>query len=195
MESEIREMVYIAISALVLSIVLGFISIMGMVQGDIARTRNDEIAGNKNMMQYKEYNKYNQNELCGEEVVECIRLNYDQGITIYVASSAIPSAPAGLNEFNMTTYMVPANKQFFSVEEGGDLLSWFNNSKRYRAYLVYNSEKPQVKYERMMDDYMFTPEAVTGTLNEKYEALDSCEGIPVVNSEVTSILIIDSIDL
>jgi hypothetical protein len=190
MDSEIKEVVFISISAIILSIVLGFVSVMGIVQRDIAQTRNDEVAGNQSMIQLKEYNKYDKNEICGEEVVECIRLYYDKGITIYVASNAITH-----HVFNLQDYMTVANQQYYSVKEDGVLLAWFNSSKKYKAYLVYNSEPPLNMYNRMIAKYNLTPASVTGTLQQKYDALDNSAGIPVQNSEITGILIIDSSDL
>lgn len=186
MYSEIKETVYIAISAIVLSVVLGFVSIVNSVQRDIADVRNGQIISKNNVVQYKEYNKYDKKELIGEEVIECIRMFYDSGVTVYIESN-IP-----LKKYNMETYMRPENRQYFSVKEGGALLNWFNSTKRYRGYLVYNSEDIEAKSNRMLNKYRLMPESISGTKEEKYNALDICDGEPMENSEVTGILIIDA---
>ncbi len=170
MIEEIKEVVYIAISAIILSVVLGFVSIMGTVQKDISATRNGELTGNKTMMQSSKYDKYNSREIVGEEVIECIRAYYDTGITIYVKAPGV-----ALDTYNLDTFGVAANKQYFSADEGSAMLNWFPNSKKYRAYLVYNDEKPSVKYARIL---------ASGQMEDTDKA-------PVAGSEVTSIIIVD----
>ena len=199
MDSEIKEIVYISVSVLVLSIILTFISLMGTIQNNIARTRNDEIAGNKNMVQQEKYSEYNMTELVGEQVIECIEMYYDQNITIFVESTPVP-----INTFNLDAYTTsPIN---FSVAASDNTLAtWFTNTGRYRAYLVYNSASPQAIYNTIMASYRsksVSGQAYTGNPTtdatiraSKYAALDSCIGTPLIDSEVTGILIIDATKL
>jgi len=186
MDSEIKEVVYIAISAILLSLVLGFIAVVGVVQRDIAQARNDTIVGNINMGQHRKYSKYDKKEITGEEVIECIRMYYDSGIDIYVASDDIEQ-----NKFNLEEYMKSGNREYFIVREGGKLLSWFSHDKKYRAYLVYNSENLEDKYNRMMNKYEMSNAYVSGSMQERYKEMDEIDGYKSRSFEVTGILIID----
>lgn len=184
--SEIKEVIYIAISAIVLSLVLGFISVVGTIQKDIATARNEDIIGRNNMIQCKKFSKYDKKELVGEEVIECIRMYYDSELTIYVGSGSIAH-----NTFNLEEYMKSGNRSYFTVDEGSILLNWFRNDKKYRSYLVYNSMDPEATYNYIMNEYGYTIESIVGTLEDKYKALDKIVGNPLVHSEVTGIIIID----
>ena len=190
MTDEIKEVVYIAIGAIILSMVLGYMSLMGTIKNNIAEVRNSEIAGQNNIMQHNKYTKYNKKELSGEEVIECIRAYYDTGIDIYVGSTRISHHLFNLNEY------LSGKDIYFEFQENIDgtksyLQQWFTSDDYFRAYLIYNSEDIEKAYTRIMKQY--GPSKGNSVSKElKYEALDKCVGEPMQNSEVTGILIIDS---
>lgn len=192
MTDEMKEVIYLAISAMILSVVLGFVAIMGTVQRNIAEARNNEVAGQVSIEQNNKYDKYNKRELIGEEVVECIREYYDSGITIYVRADGIAQ-----DTYNLSIYTDDSKKKYFSVADGSYLMSWFTGSatKRYKSYLVYNTENPITKFNNMMNKFRATNEYVSGTLKQKCDKLDELDTPPPSGSEVTGIIIIDEATL
>lgn len=190
MTDEVKEVVYIAIATILLGIILSYVALMGTLKRDMAKVRNNEVAGTNNIIQYNKYAKYNRNELVGEEVIECIRAYYDTGIDIYVGSDRISHHLFNLNEY------LNGKSQYFVFSENIDgsksyLQQWFTSSDTYRAYLIYNSEDIQMAYDRIMRKYG-APKGDSVSKQVKYAKLDSCVGEPIQNSEVTGILIIDT---
>lgn len=159
---EVRETIYIAISAIIASIILGLISTMMYIKSNIAEVRNNEIAGKSNVTQFRMYNKYNSKELCGDEVIECIRLYYDKGIDIIVNTRT--NIKSG-DTIDSSDIIIDGDgrvwdKRIFNTEnavrypdlirvgttipstESNILQNWFPTEKKYAAYLIYNSAKP-----------------------------------------------------
>ena len=56
--SEIKETVYIAVSLMILSLVLGMVVVVTDIRSDFANIRNAEITTAKQMSEYRKYNKY-----------------------------------------------------------------------------------------------------------------------------------------
>lgn len=210
MENEVKEVVYIAIAAMVLSLVLGLASFTMHIRDDLAGIRNEQIIANQQVKQYNEYNKYNKNTLIGDEVAECIRLHYDSGIDIFVDSRTNIDSGETINTsngcqgseddhriFNLSQYAKHAGStnDYFQVSiteierPKNDLRSWFPTSAKYRAYLVYNSESVVDFYERLIESFDTHPGLVTG--DAATDLLDSLAPQQMANSEVTGIVFIN----
>ena len=81
---EVKETVYIAISAMILALVLSMVAILLEIRSDLADARNGEILAANSNLEYRQFNKYDNNTIYGDEVIELILLYYDTGIDIYV---------------------------------------------------------------------------------------------------------------
>lgn len=150
MESEIREVVYISITAFLVSIVLSFASYMISIQRDLAEVRTNDIVSNRNVEEYRKFNKYENKYVSGNEVIECIRMYYDSGIDIFVSNitntmitdaGGIVQAGMDARIFSNDEYAVSKTK--FEVDK---LMKWLTSSDKYYARLVYDSEDVVVAY-------------------------------------------------
>lgn len=210
MENEVKEVVYIAISAMVLSLVLGLASFTMHINNNMADIRNEQIVANNQVQQYNQYNKYNKNTLIGDEVAECIRLHYDSGIDIFVDTRTNEDSGETINTgigcqgagddhriFNLSQYTKHSNSSndYFQVSitntsrPKNDLRNWFPTHAKYRAYLVYNSEDVVSFYERLIEEYDMKSGMATG--DDATEILDSLVPQQIANSEVTGIVFIN----
>ena len=132
---EVKETVYIAISAILLALVLGLASVLINIRNDIASARNEEILSAQDMVQYRQFNKYNDKVISGDDVIELIRLYYTEGIDIYINSK---DGTPGAIRINAST--LQANPALVSLDY---LQSSFPNNRTYRAQVVYNAINPQ----------------------------------------------------
>lgn len=211
MENEVKEVIYIAIAAMVLSMVLGVASFVMKIRDDLADIRNNQVTANQQVTQYNRYNKYNKNTLIGDEVIECIRLYYDTGIDIFIDNRKNIESNATINRkttcsisgcidhriFNMHQFIKHSGttQDYFDVAEAlsnrprNDLRNWFPTDSRYRAYLVYNSEDVTTYYEYIMDRFDSTAGYVTG--DAATNRLDSFVKEPIPGSEVTGIILVN----
>ena len=112
MEREINEVVYIAIGVLVLAGVLGFISILVGINGDIATMRNNEVASNQRVQQYREFNKYDGVQLIGNEVIECITEYRGTDIEVLVYNKILGGS-------NQSTYQKEHDNDEYEESIGG----------------------------------------------------------------------------
>ena len=216
MEQEVKEVVYISISCIVLSIVLGLISFMMTVEASLAEAKNGNVISIKQVQQYNSYNKYDGTKVIGDEVIECIRMYYDRGLDIFVDSRTnivTNSVVDGLNN-NYCTYCdnLVKDHRIFNLKQqishegtsfdyfkfnlstlradgnNNDLRNWFPTSANYRAYLVFNSESVIDAYNRAMDAY----NSSYGTdLESKLMHVDSEMRNKIANAEVTGIIFIN----
>jgi len=186
MNSEIKEVVYIAVSLIILSIVLGFVAILSNVQGDIAQIRNNEVIGNQNLIQAREFNKYDRGFIIGPEVVEVILKLKESDISVQVYTDL-----NNFRIFNLSQYLIPANEVFYSIEPGSFLLTTFNSNTRFRTYLIYNNQNITEKFTSMRQQYLLTPERVSGTIQQKINALDRFYVNQGRGAKVTGILIVN----
>ena len=198
MDSEIQEVVYIAVTAIVLSIVLGLVSVVMNITRDMSNIRNNEVQGNINVMEYRQFNKYDHNTLNGDEVIECITNFYDTGIEILVKTDVYNLGSSDyIEEYDGEEYADAINTssdflryRISDLTTGKTakydidiLMQNFTTDKEYRAYLVYNSLKPGLKF----NDMHYSDENLTGSI----EDLDKAAGFnQMANSEVTGILFI-----
>ncbi len=132
--SEIKETVYIAVSSTILAAVLTLVSVFTYIRSDLAAARNEEILSAQNILQYRQFNKYDNKTVYGDEVIELIRLYYDAGIEIYVNSPDGVSGPIRINE---TT--VKSNPTLISLTY---LQNTFQTRRQYTAQVVYNAINP-----------------------------------------------------
>ncbi len=84
--SEIKETVYVAISLILASAVLGLIAFVLDIRGDFARLQNQEIATRVELSHYAKYDKYQDNVLYGEDVMALIRECAGSDIAVYIDS-------------------------------------------------------------------------------------------------------------
>lgn len=215
MQDEVKKVVYIAIGAMLLAIVLGFVSVLLSIRTDIAEIRNSEIAANKQLEQYRKFNKYDSKTLIGDEVIECIRMYYDKDVSIIVntrknkinnrvvdASSVkvengvVTDDP---RQFNTTQYVLSLGKKYtpynyFAVavqagESNAEILqNYFPTDKNYQAYLVYDSVDVSTALDNILTKYA----SATGTT--KIEKLDNAASetiFRIAGSTITGIIIID----
>ena len=84
MENESREMIYLSISLMLLALVISFAAFGFGVIRNIAKVRNNEVANKTLLDQYRQFSSYQKTLLTGSEAIECITLNYDKNVDIYV---------------------------------------------------------------------------------------------------------------
>lgn len=212
MEQEVKEVVYLAVAAMLLSIILGMASYAIHLNNDMAEVRNGQIVAHQTIQQYNKYNKYNKNTIIGDEVIECLRLYYDSGIDIFVDSRENVESGSVVNSLTQcgrsgcTDHRIYNTHQFiihkgtsddyFKVSESmfdrpkDDMRNWFPTESKYRCYLVYNSQDVTQFYDNLMEKFNTHPSMVTG--DAATELLDSFIGYPAAGSEVTGIVIINT---
>lgn len=175
---EVKHTVYLAVGTMLAALVLGLMSAVMYVQGNIATIRNDEIAGSANMISAKKFSKYNNTVLCGDEVSEAIRMYYNEGIDILVdyrrnikTGAVIDGTKTytittngttrtkkayiyNMDLFNNATYK-PHFKVGTSLDMGSAsnniIQNWFPTTHVYRASLIYNSKDPTLALEQVMN--------------------------------------------
>lgn len=215
MQDEVKKVIYIAVGAMLLAIVLGFVSVLLDIRSDIAEIRNNEIAANKSLEQYRKFNKYDSKTLIGDEVIECIRMYYDKDVTIIVntrknrinnrvidASSVEVENGVVVNDprqFNTTQYVLSRKSgyvpyDYFRVstkvgEDGDEILqNYFPTDKNYQAYLVYDS----VDVSNTLDTILSRYGTMAGaTKEEKLDAAAAESIVRIAGSTITGIIIID----
>ena len=215
MQDEVKKVIYIAVGAMLLAIVLGFVSVLIDIRSNIAEIRNNEIAANKSLEQYRKFNKYDSKTLIGDEVIECIRMYYDKDVTIIVntrknrinnrvidASSVEVENGVVVNDprqFNTTQYVLSRKPgyepyDYFRVstkvgEDGDEILqNYFPTDKNYQAYLVYDS----VDVSNTLDTILSRYGTMAGsTKEEKLDAAAAESIVRIAGSTITGIIIID----
>lgn len=130
--NEIKEVVYIAISAMLVALVLGMVSIIIDIRGDLAEVRNSEFQNAKIMQDYREFNKYKDGSIIfGEDIIEVVRKYKDTDITIFVNSVG------GGASYYVDKTLAKANPNDYTVTS---LQNRFSPNFKYETYLVYNFE-------------------------------------------------------
>ena len=124
---EIKETVFIAIAATTLAIVLGFVAWFGLIRSDLAEVKNAETQSHKTMIDYRRFNRYDDKDIYGEEVIELTKLYATEGIKIKV-------------------YSIPVNGIVEDIELNGEetlddlqvLLQRTSSLLKFHSYLAYN---------------------------------------------------------
>ena len=222
MENETREVTYLAVSLILISVVLGFISFGLGLMTKMSDTRNSQLAANERLEDFRSFNAYDSQTIIGDEAIELIRQHYDSGVTIFVdyrkneVSNKIVNASNNRTcsycsgkggdhrIYNEDMWLLhraaPDNINYFFLstsavpEDGNDMRNWFKSKTKYRCYLVYNSQDPKEFYNELMNHY----DAVKGsasTETAKLMALDS--GVKPVDpsSRITGIVLVSYVTL
>lgn len=215
LENEVREVVYLAVSLILVAAVLAFVNYISIVRGDMAELRNNEIQSGIHIEQYRDYNGYDRKEIIGEDVVELIRGKYDQ-ITIYmdyrindktgseVSSDDPDECYLCLDGYDHRTFnydMYLAHKDvdaynYFSVStaavvqnSNSDMRSWFPTGVKYRAFLVVNSKDPETVCDEMLKEYNDSKSSYMSD-SELLNLIDSLAPTKTSSDEVTAIILI-----
>lgn len=214
MESETRELTYLAMSLIILAMVIGFISYGLSLSRKVAASRNDEIYTNEKIEQYREFNAYDHKTLFGDDIVELIRMEYDSGVCIFVdyrknmVNSAIVQSGTRCTRcmgksydhryFSLESYIAhngDASNNYFKLNQnstgsGDDLRSWFPTGTRYRTYLVYNNEDPATYYLNILSVYN-SKKTSNKTIENMEKWLDAGVKAADPTYEVTGVIVIN----
>lgn len=87
LSSEIRETVLIAVGAVLLASLLGFIMFLFGIRGDLSEVRNNQVYASNELEHLYKYNIFEEGELYGVDVISTIRDFYDSGTIIRVNDS------------------------------------------------------------------------------------------------------------
>lgn len=129
--SEIKETVYIAVSLMILSLVLGMVSVVIDIRSDFADIRNEEISTARQISEYRKYNKYDDRDITGVDIIELIREVQDSGIEIYVDKLN------GDGIYYLTPAMIVENKSIIDIDA---LQVTIKPNYVYHVYLRYDFE-------------------------------------------------------
>ena len=215
MENEIREVIYIAISTILVALTLTFVSYINLVRGEMADVRMNEVQSAHSIEQYRLFNGYDAKEVIGEDVVELIRGQYDN-IDIFVDyrqnASTGTSVDASHTEkcthcignldhrtYNYAQYLThkdDADKNYFAVntenitaDSEADLRSWYPTDAKYRAFLVCNSADPEQTYNEIIAEYEATVGGTSDNLIKK-QTIDRCAPPRTATDDITAIILI-----
>lgn len=128
---ETKETVYISISLIMLAALLSFASLFITYRDQLASTRNSQLISTMQLDQYRAFNKYDDNIIYGDEVVELVRMYYDTGLEIYINSIDGASGPIVINEET-----VKHNPNIVTLNY---LRTNFKSTKSFRAQVAYDS--------------------------------------------------------
>lgn len=129
--SEIKETVYIAVSLMILSLVLGMVVVVTDIRSDFANIRNAEITTAKQMSEYRKYNKYDDRVITGADIIALVREIQDLGVEIYVDKLN------GGAFYHLTQAMVVTDKSIIDI---GNLQQLIKLNYVYHVYLRYDFE-------------------------------------------------------
>lgn len=218
MENEVRDTIHIAISLILVSMVIGFIVYCASVVSGIGSLRTEEVASNNRVVQYREYNAYDEKTLIGDEVIELIRQKYDDGVTIFVDSRTNKSTHETVDnlsnttcancmnrsgdhrKFNQDMYIIHkdlgTDLNYFSIGintisiERNDMRNWFPTDSKYASILVYNSRDTEDYYTQIIDYYDANNRGAS-TKEEKLEVLFEGTTPKTAGAEVTGVILIN----
>lgn len=130
--SEIKEVVYIAISLIILSMVLGVVVIVIDIRSDFAEIRNAEIVTTVQMKEYRKFNKFNNREITGVDIIELIREIKNSEIEVYVDKLN------GGSLYHLTPEKISLDNTIVDVDT---LQSQIRPDYVYESYLRYDFEE------------------------------------------------------
>ncbi len=138
------ELIQLAVEYILIGAFLVMVTYAMSIRDDLADTRNQQIASEKNVQQYREFNSYNlgectgagcTNHIYGDEVIELIRRYYDDSeFEIYVNKTSGTGTSLTVNITNTTLYP--------EVYTLANLQKLFNSKSEFHPYLVYNGVSP-----------------------------------------------------
>lgn len=135
--SEIKETIYIAISCILAAAVLTLVAFVMDIRSDLAEVHNTELTSQRSISAYQEFNKYQDNVLYGEDIMQLIREYAGSEVTIYVDKLYLDGGSSPELYLDVAKYK--QNKKIASIEE----LEYGTNSllpggiKRDHTYWVY----------------------------------------------------------
>lgn len=129
--TEIKEVVYVALGLFIVSLVLGTASFFIHLRDDMANTRNAQIQTTEVTTLYREFNKYNDTIIYGEDVIEVIRAYFDTDVAVYVDRIG-----GSGTSYYVTKELVKTNKNLVEIKS---LQAKFGPNQKYKAYLVFDS--------------------------------------------------------
>lgn len=126
---EIKQVVYIAVSMIILAMVLGMVMVATGIQKNFSSIRNEEIASAQQTAAYREFGVYNNQEITSEEVIAFISKYYDSGIDIYFKD--------GAKTMRINKDTILTNPNYTSIKWlQGD--SGVGSGRVYKSILVYD---------------------------------------------------------
>lgn len=217
MENEVRDIIQIAVNLILVSIIIGFIVFCANMVQSMGAVRNNEISSNNRVVQYREFNGYDQKPLIGDEVTELIRLKYDSGVTIFVDYRENKSTHDVVDAMHNNSCMYCVGNdgdhrkfnldQFIRHKESGpdfnyfnvgtnnisaernDMRNWFPTESFYMSFLVYNSQDTTEFYKNLVDYYDANIDADMSD-DEKLDILYTGVPTKIIGSEVTGVVLI-----
>jgi len=195
LSTEVKEVAYIAIAAIVTSAVLALVSFLMGIRGDMASIRHNELSASNNIKIYRDFNKYDTKELDIVDIVECVTTYYDNGVEIYVNDINRRNA-IYTNIFSSDNYAKNAGEREKYVPDTLDKMlrndSLCGSAYGYISVLAYNSESIEELYNDIKAEYISKGGHLLGTTAQKVSLIESIIKKPsVVNSEVSGVLIIN----
>lgn len=124
--SEIKETIYIAIGCILAAAVLGLVAFVLDARSDLASAQNDLVATRTDMESYREFNRYQNAILYGEDVIEVIRRFANTDIAVYVkdyTGSNIAQEKPGLEDEAGNVYPFYMDKKAYIDDPGAYSMS------------------------------------------------------------------------
>lgn len=129
--TEVKEVIYVALGLFIVSLVLSTASFFIHLRDEMASTRNDQIQTTTIANMYREFNKYNDTIVYGEDVIEAIRAYFDTDVELYVDRIG-----GSGSSYYITKELVKTNKSLVDIKV---LQGKFGPNQRYKAYLVFDN--------------------------------------------------------
>jgi hypothetical protein len=133
LRKQIEELIYTAFSLSVVALVIINIVYLNGLKSDINLHYNDLNIGMKAVSEYREFNKYDANMLYGEDIIEAVRLYYNQDIEIVVLQG-------GTEVLRVNKDTVASNENIVSISS---LQAKFNRNDKYLALLAFDMKDPR----------------------------------------------------
>lgn len=154
--SEIKETIYIAISCILAAAVLTLVAFVMDIRSDLADVHNTELSSQRSMTAYKEFNKYQDNVLYGEDIMGLIREYAGSDVAIYVDKLYLDGGSS--SELYIDKKKYKEDERIASIEEleygtNGLLNGGIKRDHTYWVYLVFDEyDKNSVKNAKYKDN-------------------------------------------
>ena len=134
--SEIKETVYIAISCILAAAVLTLVAFVMDIRSDLSEVHNTELSSQRSMMAYQEFNKYQNNVLYGEDIMQLIREYAGSGIAIYFDTLYLDGSPSTKKDWYLDENEYKNKKEIASI----DVLEYGKYEDKDKNIIVLLSE-------------------------------------------------------
>lgn len=142
MQEEIKDTIYLSVGLIILAMVLGFVAILLDVRGDIASIVNDNYGTKAKVEEYRQFNKFDNTTVYGDDVIELVRLYYDSGLDIYINKTS----NADTNGLRINSLTVREDASLASLQF---LRTKLDTKKKFKSFLVYDSYNPELVSDKM----------------------------------------------